>query len=82
MGIIMKYFISFLFMFSINSFAASYSQPKEETNFVDINRFEVVIMSGYIDRLITDKKTGCQYLIIQNEIAQLGCFEEYKKGNK
>lgn len=46
------------------------------------DRFEVVGMSGFIDAIVTDRKTGCQYLVFTGNgyaVEPLGCFDEYKK---
>lgn len=60
---------------------ADFSQPYDATEAVARDRFEVVSMSGFIDKIITDGKTGCQYMVVGNtgNPTLLGCFEEYKK---
>lgn len=61
---------------------AEISQPLTTSEAVQRDRFEVVRMSNLIDNIITDRKTGCQYLVIGGngyEVEALGCFEEYKK---
>lgn len=75
----MKYFICFLFIFSLNCFAESDSEPRGKSEFIKKGCFEYSGMSGIIDWVITDKETGCQYLVIQNETTPLGCFDKYKR---
>lgn len=61
---------------------AEISQPLTTSEFVERDRFEVVRMSGLIDNIITDRKTGCQYLVINGngfEVQPIGCFDGYKK---
>lgn len=44
------------------------------------NRFVQTGMTGALDYIITDTKTGCQFAIIYNGgIIPLGCFSEFKK---
>lgn len=59
--------------------AISYSQPLDESPYVERDRFETVRMSGFVDQIITDKKSGCQYMWVSGHMVMLGCFEEYKK---
>lgn len=61
---------------------ADFSQPFDATDAVARDRFEIVSMSGFIDKIITDRKTGCQYMVVGGNdwnLEPLGCFEEYKK---
>lgn len=61
---------------------ADISQPLTTSDAVARDRFEVVDMSGFIDKIITDRKTGCQYVVVGGNgwsIEPLGCFNEYKK---
>lgn len=61
---------------------ADISQPLTTSDAVARDRFESVRMSGLIDHIITDRKTGCQYLVITGsgfEVQPIGCFDEYKK---
>lgn len=61
---------------------AEISQPLTTSDAVQRDRFEVVRMSGLIDNIITDRKTGCQYMVINGsgfEVEALGCFDGYKK---
>ena len=58
-----------------------YSQPVGSSPTVEINRFEIVQTTGFIDRIITDHKTGCQYMVVGGNgwsIEPIGCFDEYK----
>lgn len=47
-------------------------------------RMEQQRVSGWVDYVITDHKTGCQYALItsQGGMTLLGCFDEYKTGGK
>lgn len=61
---------------------AEISQPLTTSEPVQRDRFEIVKMSGFIDRVITDRKTGCQFIAVGAQDWQmmpLGCFDEYKK---
>ena len=58
--------------------AVSYSQPRDESRYVERDRFESVGMSGFVDYIITDKKSGCQYMWVGGHMVMLGCFEEYR----
>lgn len=61
---------------------ADLSQPLVTSDAVERGRFEVVSMSGFLDKVVTDRKTGCQYMVVGGNdwnIEPLGCFEEYKK---
>lgn len=59
---------------------ASSDPSWSEDQYVEKGRFETVKMTGVIDSVVTDTKTGCQYMVIfQSSIAALGCFDEYKK---
>lgn len=66
--------------------AKDISQPKDTTKYVEQDRFITISTTGFIDKIITDTKTGCQYMALGGEgwsITPLGCFEEYKtKGAK
>jgi PBP1b-binding outer membrane lipoprotein LpoB len=58
-----------------------YSQPVDSSPTVEMNRFEIVETTGFIDRIITDHKTGCQFLAVGAndwQMMPLGCFDEYK----
>lgn len=60
---------------------ADYSQPLENTKYVQQDRFVTVKTSGFVDRVITDRKTGCQWLAVGGNdwnLEPLGCFQEYK----
>lgn len=62
--------------------AGGMSQPLDTTQNVERDRFEIVDMSGFIDKIITDRKTGCQYMVVGGNdwnLEPLGCFNEYKK---
>lgn len=61
--------------------AALESNAKDKSPYVEDGRLESSRMSGIVDWVITDKKTGCQYMVISggsNQIQLLGCFDEYK----
>ena len=61
---------------------AEISQPLTTSDPVQRDRFEIVNMSGFIDKIVTDRKTGCQYMVVSGgnwNIEPLGCFDEYKK---
>lgn len=52
------------------------------SKYVAEGRFIVTSLANPLDKVITDTKSGCQYLLTYgNGISQipLGCFEEYKK---
>lgn len=52
------------------------------SKYVDEDRFMSTSMANPMDKVITDTKTGCQFLITYgNGVSQImvGCFEEYKK---
>lgn len=61
---------------------AQISQPLTTSDAVARDRFEIVGMSGFIDAIITDRKSGCQYMVLKYdgyEVEPLGCFDGYKK---
>ncbi len=61
---------------------AQISQPLTTSDAIQRDRFETVNMSGFIDKIVTDRKTGCQYMVVSGgnwNIEPLGCFDEYKK---
>lgn len=52
----------------------------DDSKVVDKGRFVQTGMTGALDYIITDTKTGCQFVVVYNGgIINLGCFEEYKK---
>lgn len=56
----------------VNNFSGSEVVTKD--------RFVQTGMTGALDYIITDTKTGCQFAIIYNGgIIPLGCFSEFKK---
>lgn len=70
----------------LSSFSAlagdSLLRPSDKSAYVNVDRFVKTPMTNPADFVITDTKTGCQYLLSYgNGIAQtpLGCFDEYKK---
>ncbi|AEV89727.1 hypothetical protein OBP_290 [Pseudomonas phage OBP] len=53
-----------------------------ESKYVETDRFIVTDLPEPLYKVITDTRTGCQFLLTyRNGISQipLGCFEEYKK---
>lgn len=80
----MKKFILALLLVSPMVFAGeSIVTPSNNgSKYVESDRFVVTDMKNPLDRVITDTKSGCQFLITYgNGISQImiGCFEEYKK---
>lgn len=64
---------------------ADISQPLTTSDAVERDRFEVVDMSGFIDKIITDRKSGCQYMVVGGNgwsIEPLGCYNQYKTKSK
>lgn len=55
-----------------------------QTGSFESGRMEQQRVSGWVDYVITDHKTGCQYALItsQGGMTLLGCFDEYKTGAK
>lgn len=74
-----------LMLFSVNVLAGvDEVQPSYgETEYVTRDRFVSVDMKNPLDKVITDTKTGCQFIIIYNghgvATIPLGCFNEFKK---
>lgn len=59
-------------------------QPSDRSVYVTQDRFVSTGMRGSLEYVITDTKTGCQYLVVDGggyskPATPLGCFEEYKK---
>lgn len=59
-------------------------QPSDRSEYVTQDRFVTTSMRGALEYIITDTKTGCQYLVVDGggyskPATPLGCFEEYKK---
>ncbi|UQT02680.1 hypothetical protein YUBABA_01520 [Serratia phage vB_SmaM-Yubaba] len=78
-----KVLIALLAVVSFGVGAATTERAKSNSEYVDPDRFVVSVMTGRMDSIITDTKTGCQYLEINLRTAQLlGCFDEYKKDTK
>lgn len=78
-----KLLIGLLAAVSLNAAAGdNLMKPSNKSDYVTEGRFVKTPMSNPADFVITDTKTGCQYLLSYGSgIAQtlLGCFEEYKK---
>lgn len=78
-----KVLIALLAVASFSAVGATTERAKDNAEYVDSDRFVVSHMTGRIDAIITDTKTGCQYLEINLRTSEpLGCFEEYKKDTK
>lgn len=59
-------------------------QPSDRSLYVTQDRFVTTSMRGALEYIITDTKTGCQYIVMDaggysKPATPLGCFEEYKK---
>lgn len=59
-------------------------KPKEESTYVTSERFVTPAMTGKLETIVTDTKTGCQYMILEGggysrPSVHLGCFEEYRR---
>lgn len=59
-------------------------QPSDRSLYVTQDRFVTTSMRGTLEYIITDTKTGCQYIVMDaggysKPATPLGCFEEYKK---
>lgn len=56
-------------------------KPKGPSDYVDPDRFISTYMQDPLDYVITDTKTGCQYLMgaTHKPAVLLGCFDEYKR---
>lgn len=51
-----------------------------DSKYVENDRFDTTKMTGTVDNIVTDTKTGCQYMVIfQTSTTLLGCWDEYKK---
>lgn len=59
-------------------------KPKGSSEYVDDGRFISTYMPNPMDYIITDTKTGCQYMTgaSYKNATLLGCFDEYKKAKK
>lgn len=76
-----------LVLCSFSAVASKYDEtvePKMPSDYVTQERFVSTAMRGALDYIITDTKTGCQYIVIDGggyskPATSLGCFEEYKK---
>lgn len=78
-----KLLIGLLAAVSLNAVAATAERAKTNPEFIESGRIYVSNMTGLVDYIITDTKTGCQYLSISGRAATpLGCFDEYKKDTK
>lgn len=78
-----KVLIALLAVVSFGVGAATTERAKSNSEYVDPDRFVVSLMTGAIDYIITDTRTGCQYLSISGRGATLlGCWDEYKKDTK
>lgn len=74
--------VAFVLTFFMVKCADAASNPSTwgDSPYVETGRFETTKMTGVIDNIVTDTKTGCQYMVIyQSSIAPLGCFPQYKK---
>lgn len=78
----MKYLMTLLVFFSCFAFAGD-MKPNETSPYVDRDRFKTTKMPNPIDYIITDTKSGCQYMVIYTGAGMastpIGCFPEYKK---
>lgn len=74
----MKKIILSLLLVSVAVQAETKIQPQEDGP-VEKDRIVSQLTSGILDRVITDKKTGCQYgiTIVAKTHINLGCFPEY-----
>ena len=80
----MKYILLSLALFSTAALADNTAEPVKPSPYVEPDRFVTTPMrSSAIDYIITDTKTGCQYMISYlsgGETSQnLGCFPQYIK---
>lgn len=86
----MKNKLILLTLVAISSFSAAatkyddIAEPKMPSDYVTQDRFVSTGMRGSLEYVITDTKTGCQYLVVDGggyskPATPLGCFEEYKK---
>lgn len=67
-----------LMFVAMSAQAVTFSQPLDKNDYVERDRFETVRTSGFVDFIITDKKTGCQFMWISGQLEALGCFDDYK----
>lgn len=82
-----KLLLTALLISSFSAIASKYDEtvePKMPSDYVTQDRFVSTAMRGALDTIITDTKTGCQYIVVDGggyskPAAPLGCFEEYKK---
>ncbi len=83
----MKKLLIGLLLVSFGSMAAIGDEtvrPKRESDLVSSDRFVSTWMANPLDYIITDTKTGCQYMLNASfkSVVLLGCFDEYKKAKK
>lgn len=82
-----KILLTTLVLCSFSATATKYDdtvEPKMPSDYVTQDRFVSTAMRGALDYVITDTKTGCQYVVVDaggysKPATPLGCFEEYKK---
>lgn len=77
-----KILLTTLVLCSFSATADGLMRPSNTSEYVTEGRFVKTPMTNPADFVITDTKTGCQYLLSYGSgVAQtpLGCFEEYKK---
>lgn len=82
-----KFLLSILVLSSFSVSATDYDdniKPKMPSDYVAQDRFVSTDMRGNLEYIITDTKTGCQYIVVNSGASArpatlLGCFEEYKK---
>ena len=82
-----KLLLTALLISSFSAVANKYDEtvePKMPSDYVTQDRFVSTAMRGVLDTIITDTKTGCQYIVVDaggysKPATPLGCFEEYKK---
>lgn len=82
-----KLILATLLTLSFSALATKYDddvKPKDSSSYVAEDRFVSTKMRGSLEYIVTDTKTGCQYMVVENggyarPATPLGCFEEYKK---
>lgn len=82
-----KLLLTTLVLCSFSALASEYDKtvgPKMPSDYVTQDRFVSTDMRGNLEYIITDTKTGCQYLVVDSgaqarPATALGCFEEYKR---
>ena len=77
-----KLLLTALLISSFSALADGILKPSDPSQYVDKDRFVKTPMANPADFIITDTKTGCQYMLAYGggvAITPLGCFEEYKR---